>query len=69
MEDLRVIGAAILCRVLAGAQVHHVAQQLVQRANTTEVPHVAQFNDVTLLASPGDDPEKVAQIYWNRRRG
>lgn len=47
----------------AGANIEHVADEMIAFANLTKVTVMLKFNDVDLMACPGDSPTALVNAF------
>jgi hypothetical protein len=52
----------------AGSEIEETAGEMIELANRIRVSVRVQFNDVSVLAMPGDDPADIARSYRHEAR-
>lgn len=54
---------------VAGPTIEAAAADLVDRANKLGEDIVGDFNDIDVIAHPGDDPQALVDFYRKKFRG
>ena len=54
---------------VAGPTIEQAAEQLVAHANEVGENVVGDFNDIDVIARPGDDPQSLVDFYRKKFRG